>query len=276
MFVFLSLHVNLNTLFFLSFSTSYINPFIHSHSDLIFVCVFLFSSFLQAFLLSQHALVFLFFLTSQSIFIILPPHSHPSSLSSAPSFLFLLNTLCRLSPWFPISSSHFLFIPSLHSSLQPLMLQLFPPFSIFLLVSHISSLCSDQFTHLLLQHNTSFVFILLFKPSLSSLQSFSIFYFSLFFLANICFISSSSISQSWFFPPLFFWFFFSGVCDCFRCSFASSSSPLCCDSLLSLQQQQFCLMIQQCMQWIDAYDQIITDQTFPMQLLNSLSITTIF
>ena len=30
------------------------------------------------------------------------------------------------------------------------------------------------------------------------------------------------------------------------------------------------------MQWIDAYDQIITDQTFPMQLLFSSSIITIF
>lgn len=88
----------------------------------------------------------LFFLTSRAIFIVLPPHSHPPSLSDASSF--------------PLSTHLF---PIFISFLVSFFSLLFPPTSPLLNIFHISFPFRDQFPHSFLLH-----FILLYLSTFSS------------------------------------------------------------------------------------------------------------
>lgn len=121
--------------------------------------------------LSTCSLLFLFFLTSHSIFIVLPPHSHPPSLSNAHSFLFIINTFSIFSLLyffpFPFSSSFIIVFPLLvlPSNAPNLSYSSFFQFSDSFLTSRL--LFSDQFPLSLLQHFTYFVFIHLLNSSLS-------------------------------------------------------------------------------------------------------------
>lgn len=72
----------------LSLSWFFLHLLLFEYFCLVFSSIFFFSLSLP--LISTCSLLFFSFLTSQFIFIVLPPHSHPSSLSSAP-FLFIPN-----------------------------------------------------------------------------------------------------------------------------------------------------------------------------------------
>ncbi len=159
--------------------------------------------------LSTWSLLFLFFLTSHSIFIVLPPHSHPSSLSSAPSLIYILHTLSSLSFLFLTPPIFFLIQEAVFLSSLAFCLFSFQPFFFYSVVlnllccfffhfsflspfSHIFSSFFCSIHTLPFQYYTSFLFIYLLKPA--------------FLTSNPAFCLLSFFSPSYFFFLLMLFF----------------------------------------------------------------------